>query len=266
MENKNMLFTAQNIYASYGEKEVLRGLTFSLPVHSLTGLIGANGSGKTTLLRCITNRMHHKGDCCLKNERLEGLSERQIAGRISYIPQKSGIRISILVIDVVLMGYNPVLKLFGRPSKKQVEKAKEALREVGMESYMNTDYLTLSEGQKQLVILARTMIEESSLLLLDEPDSALDVQNRYHIMKRIKTIVASGEKAGLISLHDPVLALEFCDQLLLLKEGKCVQILQPAVDPVEKMEKAFRQIYGNVSLAAYKDRKEKQRLAFVWED
>lgn len=266
MENRKVLFAAQGITACYGRKEVLCDISFSAASRTLTGLIGANGCGKTTLLRCITNQMEHQGACYLQGERTEALSERQRSRIISYIPQNNGVKISLPILDVVLMGFNPVLRLLEQPSKTQIQKARDTLNMVGLEGMEEADYLTLSEGQKQLVILARTMVQDACLLLMDEPDSALDIQNRYKVMKYIRKMVVSGEKAGLISLHDPMLALEFCDQLLLLADGRCVDILFPKVDSAEKMEAAFRRIYEKVSLVEYKDRKGRKHLSLVWEE
>ena len=177
------IFCAEHISAGYGRKAVIHDISFSLKPCTLTALIGANGSGKTTLMKCIANQLSHGGKSILLGECLEELSVKELARRVSYIPQKSGIKISLPVLDVVMMGFNPVMKLMQRPSREQENRAKAALATIGLGGYENIDYLTLSEGQKQLVFLARTLIEDTSLLLLDEPDSALDLQNRYQIMK-----------------------------------------------------------------------------------
>lgn len=264
--NDNHFFLAEHISATYGKKEVIHDISFSLEPNTLTALIGSNGSGKTTLVKCIGNQLSHGGRCMLMGDQLENLSVRQLARKISYIPQRSGISISLPVLDVVLMGYNPVLKLMQRPSKQQEERAKTALVTIGLGGYENIDYQTLSEGQKQLVFLARTMIEDTSLLLLDEPDSALDLQNRYQLMKRLKEIVGSENKAGLLCLHDPNLALRYCAQLILLKDGCCVDILYPQRDSMEEMEQAFQQIYGNISLVECMDKDGERHLTVLWKE
>ena len=252
--------------AGYGKKEIIHNISFSLDPGSLTCLIGKNGCGKTTLMKSVVNQIKHAGTCFLNGENLEYFGVRALAREVSYIPQKSGLGISLPVLDVVLMGYNPVLKLLERPSKKQVELAREALAAVGLIEAEKQDFQTLSEGQKQLVLLARTMIEDTKLLLLDEPDSALDFQNRYMILKELKKMVQEGGKAGLLCLHDPVLAMEFCDQLILMKDGVCVQVLHPQTDQIEDMEAAFQEIYQDVSLEAYQDKNGKRHIAMLWEE
>ena len=163
------------------------------------------------------------------------------------------------------MGFNPVMKLMQRPSREQENRAKAALVTIGLGGYENIDYLTLSEGQKQLVFLARTLIEDTSLLLLDEPDSALDLQNRYQIMKHLKEMVAEREQAGLLCLHDPVLALRFCEQLILLKDGCCVRVLHPVEDSLEEMEAALKEIYGDISLIECTGKNGMRHLTVLWE-
>ena len=264
--SEKSFFRAEHISAGYGKKTVLHDISFSLKAHTLTALVGANGCGKTTLMKCIANQLNHGGKCVLEGEFLEELSVKELARKVSYIPQKSGIMIYLPVLDVVLMGFNPVLKLMQRPSKEQEERAKDALVQIGLGGYENIEYLTLSEGQKQLVFLARTMIEDTSLLLLDEPDSALDLQNRHQIMKQLKEMTREGERAGLLCLHDPNLALRFCDQLILMKDGRCMEVLHPSENSLEEMEQAFQKIYGDVSLAECTDKKNRRHLTVLWEE
>lgn len=255
----------EKVCAGYGEKEIIHDISFSIEPHTLTALIGPNGCGKTTLLKSIVNLLDYEGKCTLLGEDLSDMSVRGLARKISYIPQRSGIHISMSVLEVVLMGFNPVLKLLQRPNVKQRKKAQEALRAVGMAEYGNEDFLTLSEGQKQLVLLARTMIEDTRLLILDEPDSALDFQNKHRIMRLLSQIVNTEEKAGILCLHDPAVALEFCQQLVIIKDGRCVQILHPETDSLEVMADALRKVYGNVSLGRCTDKNGKQHLVLLWE-
>ena len=157
-------------------------------------------------------------------------------------------------IDVVLMGFYPKLKLLSQPSADMRAAALRALEQVGMAGLADRDYLTLSGGEKQLVILARTLVEGTKLLLFDEPDSSLDLGNKYRMVRMIMEFVHGRPgKAGLICLHDPVLALACCDTLMLLKDGRLICTLQPKTDSVHDMEKAFSEIYGAVRLVAVAD-------------
>ena len=260
---KPPLFTADNLSIGYGKKDVLSNISFSLTPGTITGLLGANGSGKSTLLKALCRQLPYKGTCRLKSRMLTDFSLRKLAGAVSYIPQRSGISISLPLIDVVLMGFNPDLKLLERPSPKQQDKARRALAAVGLAGKEMEDYLTLSEGQKQLCILARTIVENTSLLLLDEPDSALDFHNKHRMMQILQRLTQDQEKAALICLHDPNLALDYCDQLLLLKDGRCFTSLLPAADSLAQMQEALSKIYGSVSLVQCRDEQNRTRLVLL---
>lgn len=242
-------FLAEHLCVSRGGRLILDDLSFSIDAcGTVTGLLGANGSGKTTLIRTICQTLPHSGTCRLGSLILENRSVRSLARQISYIPQQTGISISMSVLDVVLMGFHPVLKLFEHPSALMREQAREALRQTGMDDFADRDYLTLSGGQKQLTILARTLIENTSLLLLDEPDSSLDFPNRSSMLRLIAAKTAEHKKTTIVCLHSPDLALQFCDQILLLKDGRVSACLHPRTDSDQKMEEAFSEIYGPVRL------------------
>ena len=158
-------FSVKHLTAGYGNGHVVKDISFDLNKGCLMGVLGANGSGKTTMLKAICGILPHEGNCLMNNTRLESLSVRQIAKLCSYIPQRSGISIDIPAIDVVLMGFNPQLGLLEHPSKNMQTSAMQALEQVGLAEKALTNYLHLSEGQKQLCILARTLVSGSKLLL-----------------------------------------------------------------------------------------------------
>ena len=116
--------------------------------------------------------------------------------------------------------------------------------------------------QKQLVILARTMVEDPRLLLLDEPESSLDFFQRHRMMRLLDRLATGFGKAGLVTLHDPALALEYCRRLVLIKDGVCAAVLHPASDSLSRMEQALAEIYGPVRLKRLEDM-EKPRLVML---
>ena len=291
----------EHLCTGYGSNRVLKDITFQAGSGTLTGLLGANGCGKTTLFRALCHQLPYTGSCICGGQSLTALSGRKLARQISYIPQRTGISISLPVLEVVLMGFNPRLGLLQNPTKAQEAQALWALSSVGMEGFAGKDYQRLSEGQKQLCILARTVVEDAPLLLLDEPESALDFAHRYRVMRLLREMVggtpdtgpadgseprgpglAAGRasddgssdgspengapdsssgtsrgsvsaKAALVALHDPALALEYCQQLVLLKDGVCTDILRPASDAIPRMERALSDIYGPVRLKDFAD-------------
>ena len=259
-------FCVESLTAGYGKGNVIENLSFSLEKGTLVGILGANGSGKTTLLKAICGILPHRGSCSLEGTRLEGLSPRQLARQVSYIPQRSGITIDISALDVVLMGFNPRLGLLDQPSQAMKTAAAAALAQVGLAGREHTNYLHLSEGQKQLCILARTLVSDSKLLLLDEPESALDFRYRHRMLDILGGWLRENRGSALVSLHDPMLALNHCDQLLLLDGGVLTGRLQPRKDSLKDMEVLLARIYGPVSLQRCKNSGGKDHIVMLRED
>lgn len=263
-------FSAAGLTAGYGRQPVVKDLSFEVEAGCMLGLLGANGSGKTTLLKAVCGILPHKGKCFLEYNSqesiiLEELAPRKLSGLCSYIPQRSGISIDISVLDVVLMGFNPQLGILEYPSAKMKKAAREALQMAGLAGKEEENYQHLSEGQKQLVILARTLAADGMLLLLDEPESALDFRYRYQMLELLKEWIGKGRRAGIAALHDPLLALNYCDKLLLLAKGEVRAVLTPGEDPLDKMEKELSEIYGAVSLQRCRDRSGCERLVMLKE-
>lgn len=258
-------FRVEQLTAGYGGRAVLEDLSFEVEAGTITGVLGANGSGKSTLLKAICGVLPHTGGCALRGQPLEGLSPRQLAQLCSYIPQRSGVAIDISALDVVLMGFNPRLGLLERPNGEMIRRARQALAQVGLSGREEDNYQTLSEGQKQLCILARTLVGEGSLLLLDEPESALDFHHRYRMLNFLRRWAAQGERAGIAALHDPQLALSCCHRLVLLKEGKICGLLRPGRDSLAEMEEKLEQIYGKITLVRCPDRKGREHLVMLKE-
>ena len=259
-------FRVDSVTAGYGKNNVIENISFRVEQGSMAGLLGANGSGKTTLLKSVCGILPHSGTCSLEGTVLESLSTRQIARSVSYIPQRSGISIDISALDVVLMGFNPRLGLLEHPTAAMEEAAREALAQVGLGGREQTNYLHLSEGQKQLCILARTLVSQCRLLLLDEPESALDFRFRHLMLSKLRSWIVENQIGALITLHDPMLALNYCDKLLLLSDCVLIGELLPRSTPLKEMEQMLAQVYGRVSLQLCKNQSGKDCIVMLKED
>lgn len=238
-----------DIKYSYGKKAVLDGVSFEADAGELVGIIGANGSGKTTLIKSICSLLKSSGEVVLFGENLFCKSERERARLVSYIPQRSGIDISISALDATLMGFNAQMSIFASYSEKQRSAAMSALDAVGIGHLASRDYQSLSEGEKQLCMIARSFVSEAKLFVLDEPESSLDFKNRNKVMGLISDKIKESGSIAVVCLHEPSVALQYCHRLALIEGGKCIARLCPESDSLEAMEEKLKLIYGEIALA-----------------
>lgn len=243
----NYTFSATDISVYYGSTCAVDNVSFKLQPGHLNAIIGNNGCGKTSLIKSIMNICKHSGCCQLDGLLLEHMPVKKRAAMISYIPQKNDISISMTVREICLLGFNPHMHILGTYNKDMLQRVDKAIDMVGLAGLYNVDFLSLSEGQKQLCILARTIIEDSKLLLLDEPDSALDFSNRHMLMHHIKNIVSDG-RCSLMCTHSPELALEYCDNIFLMKEGRIISNINTHTDTLDVINKKMSLIYGSINV------------------
>ena len=256
----------RDLTAGYGGKNIIDGISFDLNCGEITGILGANGCGKTTLLKTICGILPHRGTCTVDGTVLEGLPAKKLGRLCGYIPQRSGISIDIPVLDAVLMGFNPVLGLLEYPTEEMKETARRALERAGLGGMEGVNYQTLSEGQKQLCMLARLLVSDGRLLLLDEPESALDFRHRGILFDLLEKKICEENRAALVTLHDPNLALNRCGRLILLGVGGLAAELYPKKDSADDMAEALSKIYGPVSVHRCRDRQGRERLVMLGED
>lgn len=229
---------ARSIFAGYGKKEVLHGVDIDLRAGEVTALLGANGCGKTTLIKALCGLLPYRGSVLLEGKEVKSFSHKERASLIGYLAQKGGSPMPISAISVVMMGYNPTLPLFGSPSEAQRKRALEVMEDIGIGELSERDFTALSEGQKQLVLLARTVLLRPPLLVLDEPDSALDFDNRSLIMKKLQKTAAEGASVLLCS-HDVNFSLRHADRLIFMKNGSITADIYTEAADREALQQAF---------------------------
>lgn len=242
------LIKIENICAGYGEDNIIENISFDINAGEMVGILGANGSGKSTLEKAVCNVLTHDGNVTIDGLVIEELKVPRVANIISYIPQRSGIGIDISVLDVVMMGFNPKLGFLENPDQTMKKQALDVIERLGLADKSDSNFMQLSEGQKQLVIIARALVSDAKLLVMDEPESALDFSIRYKIMKILREWISCGSRSGLIILHDIMLALNNCDRLILLKDKNIIETVDLHNDSIENMETKLRMIYGDISL------------------
>ena len=249
------LLSLQDITAGYAGHEVVKGASLSVEAGEFCALLGLNGCGKTTLLRAACGLLPLQGGrCTVQQQDCTHLDERRRACLMSYIPQRGSLIMGKTVLEVVLMGFNPRLRLLDSPGETHKKAALENLDRLGLLALAGRDYAQLSEGQKQLVILARALSQDTPVMLMDEPDSALDFVNRTMVLDKVRNVLQSQGRAGLISLHDPNFAMAYCDRLLLMKNGTIGQELTLKDASREEVASALSWIYGEICVLEHQGR------------
>ena len=205
----------------YRNKAVLSDITFKVERGSLCGLLGPNASGKTTLLKCLNGIFSPwKGDVAAAGRLVAGLSRQEIARLMAVVPQQMNLVFSFTALQMVVMGRAARLSALKLPSGKDRDEARAALEELGVGSLADRPFNELSGGERQLVLLARALFQDTSILLLDEPTSHLDFRNQYRIMDVVSDVTKKKGLATIVTLHDPNLAARYCTQLVMLKDGR----------------------------------------------
>ncbi len=223
-------------------------VNMEIPSKRLTGLLGPNGSGKSTLLKGMMGLTRHRGSIKLNGLELAEAGSRERARYLAYLPQRHQFTYPISVEEVILMGFNPEMGVFENYSGSQRSKVRTVLAQMGLEALIQSDFTRLSEGQKQRVMLARSLVQEAEVLLLDEPDSALDFSAGRAVLGLVRNLIQKSERCGLVVLHDPGLALKFCDRIELLADGGIVGRIDPGEDSLESIRSKLSLLYGEVEL------------------
>ena len=215
-----MSVDVRNLTFSYGNGDILRDLTFRAGRGEVLAVLGPNGVGKSTLFQCLLGFLQPSGGEILldgKNVREMNYAER--AGAIAYIPQSSAPVFNYTVVDMVTMGMTGQLGLFESPGKEQRDKALETLRGLGMEHLAFRGCNHISGGERQLMLLARALVQDAKTLLMDEPTANLDYGNSFRVMERICTLGQKGYTV-IFSTHEPGHALRYADRVLTLLGGR----------------------------------------------
>jgi len=202
----------QNLTVGYRSQPVLQDLHFAVPKGALVGVIGPNGGGKSTLLRTIAGVLRPWSGQVL----IDGQPARPQPA-LAYLPQAEDVDWSfpVTVWDVVMMGRYPRLGLFRRPGAIDRERVTWALERVGMLAAQRRPIGELSGGQRQRVFLARAIVQEPSVLLLDEPVSGVDAPTQHFVFALLEELAAEG-KTILVSLHDLSCVAQRFSHVLLL--------------------------------------------------
>jgi len=210
------LLSVSNLSVTLRNRAILHDVGFSIARGEVVGLIGANGAGKTTLMRAALGLIRAEGDSSLA-----ALPPRQRARAVAWMPQARELAWPVDVETVVTLGRLPHLAAGQRPSAEDRAAVDRALADMSLDEMRHRAVTRLSGGEQARVLIARTLAQETPLILADEPISGLDPAHQIATMRTFEALAETG-KSVLVSIHDLGLAVRHCTRLLLLSDGRIV--------------------------------------------
>ena len=211
----------ENLSVRFGQKQVLSDISFTLKPQRLTVLLGRNGAGKSTLLNCVNQQLPYHGIIREGEHDLGGIAPRERAKRIAILPQSLPSP-HITARELVSLGRNPYLDFTGRLTEEDRQAVEEALRDADALELAERYVDTLSGGEKQRIVLALILAQNTPIALLDEPTAHMDLGYEASFLELLRKLVAEREKTFLLILHDLNLAVRYADDLIVLESGKVI--------------------------------------------
>lgn len=244
-----MLLDVKDLNFSYNDKQVLYDVNFSAERGSIVSILGPNGVGKTTLLKCLCNL--HKpssGSIEIDGENVLAMRPREIAKHIAYVPQ-SALPGEVSVFDTVLIGRRPYIDWIA--TNNDLDIAWNAMKSLKIDHLSLKHTNRLSGGEFQKVQMARALVQEPEILILDEPTNSLDISNQHVTMHSIIDAVHSRDTCTIMTMHDINLAIHYSDTFIFVKNGSIVSCGGLETITKEIIEK----VYGmNVDVIHHKEK------------
>ncbi len=235
LEMKDLVF-------KYDKYNVLNGISGSMENENFYGILGPNGSGKTTWLRLMAGLLHAEKDRIFLDGRdITGFSRRELARYIAFVPQMFQMKYAFTVESILMMGRHPYIKRFSAPSSKDWEIVGNVMRETGLQGFEKVFVNELSGGEVQRVLIARALVQDTPIILLDEPISHLDIHYQQDIIKTLKNSAHRDGRLVVAVLHDMNVALNYCDHLYMVDKGLIVHSGLPG-DVISS--RTVREVYG----------------------
>jgi cobalamin transport system ATP-binding protein len=208
------------VTVSYGAVTALAGVSEDVPAGQWLAVIGPNGAGKSTLLRCVAHLARHEGRITIDGRPIAGMSRRQLARLVAYVPQAPVLPPEMTVGDYVLLGRTPHIGYLRVETAADRRVCADLLDRLGLAAMAARALSTLSGGEAQRAVLARALAQQAPVLLLDEPTSALDLGRRVDALELIDHVRRERSLTVVSAVHDLTLAGQFADRLVLLAGGR----------------------------------------------
>lgn len=248
-----MSLEVDSLRFGYDERMVLKNISFTANYGELLSVLGPNGVGKSTLFRCMLGLLRpQSGECRIDGQSTRGMSAKELACLIAYIPQSHYPTFNFSVFDMVLMGTTAQISAASVPGRRQIALAEEALERLGVAHLRDRGYTNISGGERQLVLIARAIVQQAKILIMDEPSANLDYGNRTRVMQTVKNLTREGY-AIIQSTHDPDQAFLYSDKVLAVYGGEVLACGTPR----ETINSALiSKLYGvDVEVASLRDDK-----------
>lgn len=224
----NAIIEVHNLSYKYIDEWVLKNINFDVIRGEILGIVGPNGSGKSTLLKLLSGVLKPvEGEILLLGRPLTQLKRKAISRIIGVVPQNTVIGFPFTAQEMVLMGRAPHLGMFQMESQKDFKMVEQAMQYTNSLEFADRKISELSGGERQRVIIARALAQEPKIILLDEPTSHLDLKYQVEIFDLVRQLNQENQMTVVVVSHDLNLAGEYCDRLILLKEGEIYEIGAP---------------------------------------
>ena len=239
---QNGVLRTEKLAAGYGDREVLQDLSFSVCPGKITALVGPNGAGKSTLLRTIARQLEPlKGTVFLGKDDLISMKEQEAARRMSVILTERPRAELMTCFDVAAMGRYPYTGRLGILSEEDRKKVLDTMKLIGVDALCDREFSRVSDGQRQLVMLARAICQEPEVLVMDEPTSYLDIRHKIAFLTILEKLARERRIAVLVSLHELELAMRAADTVICVRDGKADRIGDPRTILTESY---IEELYG----------------------
>ena len=236
-----MSIEVKKLSFSYGNRPGLHDISFSVGKGEFLSILGPNGVGKSTLFRCVLGLLSgYTGQVLVDGLDARSFSTRESARHIAYIPQSSQPIFNYSVFDIVLMGRTNSLNTFRSPGKKDAAKCRWALEKIGIAHLADRCFHRLSGGEQQLVLIARALVQDAPILMLDEPTANLDFGNQLLVLEQARSLAREGYTV-IQTTHHPEQSYMFSDRILAIQQGR---VLTEGAPKDVLIEENIRALYG----------------------
>lgn len=219
----NCILSTTNLQIGYGKKIVVSDINIEVEKGKITSIIGPNGSGKSTLLRVLSGIMPAiDGDVRLEGQSLVEMSDRDKARSVAVMMTGYNNTEFMSCEEVVALGRYPYTGRLGILSEEDKKLIDEAIELVGVEEFRDRDFMKLSDGQRQRVLLARAICQQPRILIMDEPTTYLDISYKLELLATLRHLVDNRGLTVLMSVHDLELAKRISDNVICVSDNKCL--------------------------------------------